>query len=215
MATQIAFWRQVCSIPFTELSRFEVRMNLLIIDNYDSFTFNLVHTVHEILTPDDQLIILKNDELSDACVTWAEKIIISPGPGIPEEAGQLFDYLPVFLPRVSTLGICLGHQAIGQFCGMTLTEMKHVSHGEKSRVLIQDHSFLFQGLAPCIWGGRYHSWCVSSETVPETLQVTALDEHGVIMAISHKEWDAHGVQFHPESFLTQDGSQILKNFCQR
>lgn len=190
-------------------------MNILVIDNYDSFTFNLVHALHDILTADDQLIILKNDALSDDYIAWAEKTIISPGPGLPKEAGRLFEFLPTILPRSSTLGICLGHQAIGQFCGMKLTKMKQVSHGEKARVLIQDSSFLFKGLESRIWAGRYHSWCVSSETVPETLRVTACDEQGVVMAISHKEWDAHGVQFHPESFLTQDGSQILRNFCGR
>lgn len=190
-------------------------MNLLVIDNYDSFTFNLIHALRIFLTADDRLVILKNDELSDHAIAWAEKIIISPGPGIPTEAGKLFDYLPTILPQSSTLGICLGHQAIGQFCGATLTKMSQVSHGVTSRVLIQDHTFLFEGLERCILAGRYHSWCIDSEMIPETLRVTARDEQGVVMAISHKEWDAHGVQFHPESFLTQDGSRILRNFCGR
>lgn len=190
-------------------------MNVLVIDNYDSFTFNLVHALDEILTAADNLAVLKNDALSDGDIAWADKIVISPGPGIPGEAGGLFEYLPAILPRISTLGICLGHQAIGQFCGASLQKMKQVSHGEKARVRILDHSFLFEGLAPEIWAGKYHSWCLDHETMPEALRVTAYDEQGVVMAISHNEWDAHGVQFHPESFLTQDGTKILRNFCRR
>lgn len=190
-------------------------MNVLLIDNHDSFTFNLVHALRQFLMADDQLVIVRNDEISGHDVLWAEKVIISPGPGVPREAGRLFESLPVLLARVSTLGICLGHQAIGQFCGARLTRMAQVAHGVKSRILIRDHSFLFAGLEARIWAGRYHSWCLDPASVPETLRVTACDEQGTIMAFSHRHWDAHGVQFHPESFLTPDGSRILRNFCRR
>lgn len=188
---------------------------IVIIDNYDSFTYNLSHLVKELGAEVD---VLRNDKFEMKDLEKYDKIILSPGPGIPSEAGQLLDVIKNYAGRKSILGVCLGHQAIGEVFGGKLQNLSTVYHGIQSPALIMQNAggqpldYIFDGLPSHIPVGRYHSWVVSSEDFPDSLVVTAVDEEGHIMALRHKEFDIHGIQFHPESVLTPDGRQIIKNW---
>jgi anthranilate synthase component II len=188
-------------------------MKILVFDNYDSFTYNLVHLVKKIVK--DQLDVYRNDQIPLEKVKEYDKIILSPGPGIPKEAGLLIPLIKEYAATKSILGVCLGHQAIGEAFGGTLINLSTVYHGVSTPVKVVKHEQshdLFAGLPGQIEVGRYHSWIVSSKDLPRELDVTAVDENGYIMAMQHKTYDVQGVQFHPESVLTPDGETIMRNW---
>ncbi len=183
---------------------------ILVIDNYDSFTFNLVHYL-EALNCDATVI--RNDELSIDEVAHYDKILLSPGPGIPDEAGLLKDIIKEYAATKSILGICLGQQAIGEVFGGSLINLEEVYHGVATTIHITvDNEPLFAGLPSEIEVGRYHSWSVDPATLPGILEVTSVDNMGQVMSLRHKVFDVKGVQFHPESVLTPHGKAILSNW---
>lgn len=186
-------------------------MKILVFDNYDSFTYNLVHLVEKILPL--KVDVYRNDQIPLEKVKDYDKIILSPGPGVPSEAGLLLPLIKEYANSKSILGVCLGHQAIGEAFGGKLINLSKVYHGISTACKILDgNSDLFKGLPSEIEVGRYHSWIVSNENLPGELEVTAEDENGYIMAMQHKKFDIRGVQFHPESVLTPQGETILKNW---
>lgn len=185
-------------------------MKILIFDNYDSFTYNLVHLVKELGY--NEVEVYRNDKISIDDVAKYDKIILSPGPGIPSEAGLLLPVIERYAPQKSILGVCLGHQAIGEAFGAKLVNLEDVYHGVSNKINIISPSYIFDNLDKVIEVGRYHSWIVDSKNLPECFNITATDNSGQIMSISHKEYDVHGVQFHPESVLTPDGAIIVNNF---
>lgn len=190
-------------------------MRILVFDNYDSFTYNLVHLVEKITH--QKVDVFRNDEIALEKVADYDKIILSPGPGIPEEAGLLLPLIKMYASTKSILGVCLGHQAIGQAFGGTLTNLSTVYHGVATPITINNEELeinnsLFHGLPSSIEVGRYHSWVVDVTGFPADLEVTATDENGYIMALKHKTYDVQGVQFHPESVLTPDGEIIIRNW---
>ncbi len=189
-------------------------MKILVFDNYDSFTYNLVHLVEKITSI--KVDVFRNDEISLGDVEKYDKIILSPGPGIPSEAGLLLALIKKYAATKSILGVCLGHQAIGEAFGGKLINLDTVYHGVATPIkIINKQSQVLNNLENEIIVGRYHSWIVSDENFPEELEVTARDEKGYIMALQHKSYDVQGVQFHPESVLTPDGEQILKNWLSK
>ncbi len=186
-------------------------MEVLVIDNYDSFTYNLVHMLQELGA---QVTVRRNDKITLEEVGAFHKIMLSPGPGIPEEAGILKEVIRTFGPEKSLLGVCLGHQAIGEVYGGNLLNSKEVWHGVAMPVNVTKiDEPLFQHVPPHFGTGRYHSWLVAAE-LPECLEATAVDAEGHIMALRHKAYDVCGVQFHPESVLTEHGKQIIKNWLE-
>ena len=184
-------------------------MKTVIIDNYDSFTYNLAHLVKELGAEVD---VLRNDKLELEELEKYDKIILSPGPGIPEEAGLLLEVIRTYAGRKPILGVCLGEQAIGQAFGGKLTNLSEVFHGIQTNVKIKNKDYIFSGLPTEIPVGRYHSWVVDTDGFPEELVITAISSEGQIMALKHREYDVHGIQFHPESVLTPDGKQIVGNW---
>ena len=185
-------------------------MKILVYDNYDSFTYNLVHLVEHITK--QKVDVFRNDKLPMEQVAVYDKIILSPGPGIPSEAGQLLELIGLYAPTKSILGVCLGHQAIGESFGGKLTNLSKVYHGVATPIAISKAEGVFSGLPLTLEVGRYHSWVVSDEGLPQDLDVTARDEQGLIMAMRHKKYDVTGVQFHPESVLTPDGEKMMRNW---
>lgn len=184
-------------------------MKILIIDNYDSFTYNLLHAVEHFV---DDVTVVRNDEINFSLIDNYDKIILSPGPGLPKEAGKLTKFIKEFASKKSILGVCLGHQAIGEVFGLKLLNINNVKHGENTLLTDFDRSeILFQGLANPIQVGHYHSWVIDESNDFEDWKVTA-KSNDLIMAISHKRFDLKGVQFHPESVLTPQGNQMLKNW---
>ena len=184
-------------------------MKTVIIDNYDSFTYNLAHLVKELGAEVD---VLRNDKFELEELEKYDKIILSPGPGIPEEAGLLLEVIRTYAGRKPILGVCLGEQAIGQAFGGKLTNLSEVFHGIQTNVKIKNKDYIFSGLPTEIPVGRYHSWVVDTEGFPEELVITAISSEGQIMALKHQGYDVHGIQFHPESVLTPDGKQIVGNW---
>lgn len=184
-------------------------MKTVIIDNYDSFTYNLAHLIKELGAEVD---VLRNDKFELEELEKYDKIILSPGPGIPEEAGLLLEVIRTYAGRKPILGVCLGEQAIGQAFGGKLTNLSEVFHGIQTNVKIKNKDYIFSGLPTEIPVGRYHSWVVDTEGFPEELVITAISSEGQIMALKHREYDVHGIQFHPESALTPDGKQIVGNW---
>ena len=186
-------------------------LKILVFDNYDSFTYNLVHLVEKITG--EKVDVYRNDQIALAVVAAYDKIILSPGPGIPEEAGLLLPLIKKYAATKSILGVCLGHQAIAEAFGGTLINLSTVFHGVATPIKIKSQkSKILQGLPETIEVGRYHSWIVNDENFPDELEVTARDENGYIMGLQHKTFDVQGVQFHPESVLTPDGEQIMRNW---
>lgn len=183
---------------------------IAVIDNYDSFTYNLVHYLEDL---NCEVTVFRNDEFELDELENFDKIVLSPGPGIPEEAGLLKDAIKTFAKTKSILGVCLGQQAIGEVFGGSLSNLEKVYHGIATKVKITvDDELLFAGLEKEIEVGRYHSWVVNSNDFPETLEITSTDENGQIMSLRHKTFDVRGVQFHPESVLTPNGKKILENW---
>ena len=182
---------------------------VLVIDNYDSFTYNLVHYLEDL---DYDVTVIRNDKLELDDVKPFNKIVLSPGPGIPDEAGLLKPIIETYASTKSILGVCLGQQAIGEVFGGTLINLDEVYHGVATNVTISvNDESLFDGLEKNIEVGRYHSWVVANN-LPECLEATSFDENGQIMSLRHKEYDVKGVQYHPESVLTPDGKKILENW---
>jgi anthranilate synthase component II len=188
-------------------------MKILVYDNYDSFTYNLVHLVEHIMK--QKVDVYRNDKLPMEKVALYDKIILSPGPGIPAEAGQLLELIGLYAPIKSILGVCLGHQAIGESFGGKLINLTKVFHGVATPINIKQGEDIFAGLPSSIEVGRYHSWVVSDDAFPAGLEITARDDQGLIMAMKHKTYDVTGVQFHPESVLTPDGEKMMRNWLMK
>ncbi len=189
-------------------------MRVLILDNYDSFTYNLVQIIRDLpgLVP----VVKRNRAITVEEASTFDAIVLSPGPGLPEEAGIMPELITRLAPKLPILGVCLGHQAIAQSFGAKLQNMNRPHHGVATRMTIQlPSSVLFQDLPEQIEVGRYHSWVVDPATVPDCLRVTALDDQGEIMALEHKYYPVYGLQFHPESILTPDGETMVHTFFNR
>ncbi|WP_343568516.1 aminodeoxychorismate/anthranilate synthase component II [Sphingobacterium sp.] len=183
---------------------------IVVIDNYDSFTYNLVHLLQEL---DQEYVVWRNDKFKLEDIDAFDKILLSPGPGIPEEAGLLLDVIRTYAPHKSILGICLGQQAIAEVFGGTLFNMEKPLHGVATNITVVDESEkLFRDFPKDSKIGRYHSWAVKKDTLPASLKVTAIDENGIIMALTHTEYDVRGMQFHPESVLTTNGKKLIENW---
>jgi anthranilate synthase component 2 len=193
-------------------------MKILVFDNYDSFTYNLVHLIEKILH--EKTDVFRNDQIPIEKVAEYDKIVLSPGPGLPEEAGLLLPLINEYAKSKSILGVCLGHQAIGEAFGGKLVNLSTVYHGIATPIRIEMNSarpksILFEGLPQEFEAGRYHSWVVSDERFPEELEITARDEENFIMGLQHRRYDVMGVQFHPESVLTPQGERIMRNWLSR
>lgn len=189
----------------------KIDMKILVLDNYDSFTYNLVQYIQEILGHSVEVI--RNDAISLEAVGAYDVIVLSPGPGIPSEAGIMPAILQRYSATKTILGVCLGHQAIGEAFGGEIYNLDEVLHGIESPMYVTDREeFIFDDVPDEFIAGRYHSWVVRKENLPDCLEVTAVDTDGIIMAMRHKEYDVHGVQFHPESIMTEHGMLMLKNF---
>ncbi|MDQ6904007.1 MAG: aminodeoxychorismate/anthranilate synthase component II [Bacteroidota bacterium] len=190
-------------------------MKILIFDNYDSFTYNLVHVVEKIIH--GKVDVFRNDKIPLEKIKEYDKIILSPGPGIPVESGLLLPLIKEYAPSKSILGVCLGHQAIGEAFGGSLTNLSTVFHGVATKIKVdnartQFTNDVFNELPAELEVGRYHSWIVNRDTFPKELEITAEDENGYIMGLRHKTYDVQGVQFHPESVLTPMGEKMMRNW---
>lgn len=184
-------------------------MKVVIIDNYDSFTYNLSHLVKELGA---EVTVYRNDKFTLDQLQPFDKIILSPGPGIPSEAGLMPDVIRRYAGEKPILGVCLGHQAIGESFGGRLTNLSDVFHGVATPCSIVADDYLFEGLPRQIEIGRYHSWVVDAEGLPDCLEATSLSDEGYIMSLRHRELDIRGIQYHPESVLTPDGKRIISNW---
>ncbi|MEO8720717.1 MAG: aminodeoxychorismate/anthranilate synthase component II [Ginsengibacter sp.] len=190
-------------------------MKILIFDNYDSFTYNLVHVVEKIIN--DKVDVFRNDKISLEKISVYDKIILSPGPGLPCESGLLLPLIKEYASTKSILGVCLGQQAIAESFGGKLTNLKEVYHGVATKIKVnrqrtKSKNDIFKSLPDELEVGRYHSWIVDRENFPDDLEITAEDENGYIMGLRHKTYDVQGVQFHPESVLTPEGEKIMRNW---
>lgn len=190
---------------------------LLVLDNYDSFTYNLVHLAKEIMGEDVD--VFRNDEISIAEAALYEKILLSPGPGIPEEAGILLPLINALAPTHDLFGVCLGQQAMGQAFGGELANLSKVYHGVATPIHLAQglmpsihHNDWFKGMETTLEVGRYHSWVVKQEGFPDDLEFTSTDENGMVMSLRHRRYNLQGVQFHPESVLTPQGRMMLENW---
>jgi|SRR5665647_693750 len=193
-------------------------MKILIFDNYDSFTYNLVHVVEKIIH--GKVDVYRNDKISIEKMNDYDKIILSPGPGLPAESGLLLPLIKEYASSKSILGVCLGHQAIAESFGGNLINLTTVYHGVATKIKVNEErtlfdNDLFQSLPSELEVGRYHSWIVNKENFPVDLEITAEDENGLIMALRHKTYDVQGVQFHPESVLTPMGEKIMENWLKK
>ena len=184
-------------------------MKIVIIDNYDSFTYNLSHLVKALGA---EVTVYSNDKFELPQLEAFDKIILSPGPGIPSEAGLLLDVIRTYAGRKPILGVCLGHQAIGEVFGGTLRNLSDVYHGVATPVTVTADDYLFEGLDRTFEVGRYHSWVVDTKGLPDCLEVTSVSQEGYIMSLRHREFDIRGIQYHPESVLTPVGRTIIKNW---
>ena len=186
-------------------------MKILVLDNYDSFTYNLVHILKELSAgPVD---VFRNDQIGLEEIEKYDKLVISPGPGIPDQAGITKEMIGYFAPSKSILGVCLGCQAIAEVFGGSLTNLDKVYHGVATNIkILDDQEKIFTDVPTVFTAGRYHSWVVNENDLPSGIKVTARDDDGMIMALAHTGYDVKGVQFHPESVLTPEGKKILKNW---
>lgn len=184
-------------------------MKTVIIDNYDSFTYNLAHLVKELGA---EVSVVRNDQFRLSELKPFDKIILSPGPGIPTEAGLLMDVIDAYASVKPILGVCLGHQAIGEYFGGKLTNLSQVFHGIASTISITAPDYIYKELPAQVQVGRYHSWVVDNEGLSDCLEVTSVSEEGQIMSLRHKQYDVRGIQYHPESVLTPEGRKIIANW---
>lgn len=185
------------------------KVNCVIIDNYDSFTYNLAHLVRELGAA---VTVYRNDDFELSQLETFDKIILSPGPGIPSEAGLLLDVIKTYAGKKPILGVCLGHQAIGEAFGCRLENLSDVFHGIATETHRTADDPIFNGIADRFTVGRYHSWVISKDNFPSELEITAESTEGLIMALRHRSYDIHGIQFHPESVLTPEGKQMIRNW---
>lgn len=185
-------------------------MRILVFDNYDSFTYNLVHLIEKIT--DEEVEVFRNDKIDINDVAAFDKIVLSPGPGVPSEAGILIPLIKKYAADKSILGVCLGQQAIAEAFGGSLINLSDVYHGISTPVKVVSEDVLFNNLPSRFNAGRYHSWVVDEATLPAEIEVTARDDKNYIMALRHKKYDVRGVQFHPESIMTEHGEQLIKNW---
>lgn len=186
-------------------------MKILVFDNYDSFTYNLVQMIEQIMG--EKVEVFRNDKIELAEIEKYDKIVLSPGPGIPSEAGILLELIKKYAPTKSILGVCLGQQAIAEAFGGSLINLTEIYHGVATTAqTIKKEAMLLRDLPQNLEVGRYHSWAVNPEDFPEELEITSVDENGMIMSLQHKTYDVHAVQYHPESILTPDGRKIIENF---
>lgn len=197
------------SLPFTPKNI--IIMTIALIDNYDSFTYNLAHLVRALGA---EVSAFRNDQFLLPQLEAFDKILLSPGPGIPSEAGLLLDVIRTYAGRKPILGVCLGHQAIGEVFGAKLVNLKDVYHGVATEGTNLQNDPIFKGLPRRMMMGRYHSWVVDRDSLPGCLEVTAESDEGLIMAMRHRSLEVHGLQFHPESVLTPDGEKIIKNWLE-
>jgi anthranilate synthase component 2 len=185
-------------------------MKILVIDNYDSFTYNLVHALKKFEGVTVE--VRRNDEVAEGEPDLFDKIVFSPGPGLPEEAGSMLLIIKNYAGKKPMLGVCLGHQAIGESFGGNLQNMNNVLHGIATPITVIAKSYLFDNIPETFAAGRYHSWIVEKESLPTDLEITSIDKEGRIMSFQHRIFDIQGVQFHPESILTPIGEKILENW---
>lgn len=185
-------------------------MKILVFDNYDSFTYNLVQIIEQIVG--SEVDVFRNDKIALEDIDKYDKIILSPGPGIPEEAGILLELIKKFAPTKSIFGVCLGQQAIAEAFGGSLINLSEIYHGVATEVIQTKEHHIFNDLQETLEVGRYHSWAVNPDDFPAELEITSVDKNGMIMSLKHKTYDVHAVQYHPESILTPDGRKILENF---
>lgn len=191
-------------------NQIQANTKILVFDNYDSFTYNLVQMIEQITG--HEVDVFRNDEIPLEDIAQYDKIILSPGPGIPYEAGILLEVIKTYAPTKSIFGVCLGQQAIAEAFGGSLINLSEIYHGVATESKqIKEHS-LFKNLPESLEVGRYHSWAVNTNDFPEELEITSVDEKGMIMSLKHKTYDVHAVQYHPESILTPQGKQIVENF---
>jgi anthranilate synthase component 2 len=203
-----------CRNIFDAYTRFSGMQRILVFDNYDSFTYNLVHLAGSV--SGYEVTVVRNDRFELDRVMAFDKIILSPGPGIPSEAGLLMPLLRQYASVKSILGVCLGHQAIAEHFGARLVNLPEVYHGVAEPVrILPGRSDLYLGMADGFEAGRYHSWAVDREHLPDCLEITAEDTNGLIMGLRHRQYDVEGVQFHPESILTPTGGQLMRNWLMR
>lgn len=188
------------------------KTSVVLIDNYDSFTYNLRQLLEE---TGAEVTVVRNDQFEIGDIAKFQKIVLSPGPGIPCEAGLLEDVIRTFAPTHPILGVCLGEQAIGEVFGARLTNLPHVFHGVQTPAHVVSSDYIFKGLPKDIQVERYHSWVVENKDFPSELEITAVSDEGYIMALRHRQFDVHGIQFHPESILTPCGRTIIQNFVQK
>lgn len=186
-----------------------MKMKCVIIDNYDSFTYNLAHLIKEV---GGEVTIFHNDDFQLNELECFDKIILSPGPGLPSQAGQLMNVIRHYAGHKPILGVCLGHQAIAESFGAKLENLSDVFHGVSAEIILPVNSPLFVGLKRPIIVGRYHSWAVSKDDFPDCLEIIAETSDGIIMALRHRDYNLYGIQFHPESVLTPQGNRILHNW---
>lgn len=188
-------------------------MKILVLDNYDSFTYNLVHIIRELGYPVD---IFRNDKISIEAVGTYDKILLSPGPGIPDEAGIMKQVIREYGPTKSVLGICLGHQGIGEVFGAQLYNIPKVLHGVTSTTeVIEKDEYLFKGVSDKFQSTHYHSWAVRADSITPDLKVTATNDEGLIMGLRHVRYDVRGLQFHPESVMTPEGPKMIRNWLEK
>lgn len=192
----------------------QLEMKILVLDNYDSFTYNLVHYVEEII--DQKVDVYRNDEISLEKVNEYDKIILSPGPGVPDEAGILKDLIKTYGATKSIFGVCLGCQAIGEVYGGSIRNLDKVYHGVATPVsVLNREEHLFNEVPDTFLAGRYHSWVINEEDLPDNLTITSRDAEGQIMGVMHQSHDVRGVQFHPESILTEHGKLMMRNWLEK
>jgi len=187
-------------------------MKILVLDNYDSFVYNLVHIIRA-LGFGEEMDIVRNDKITLEEIEQYDKILLSPGPGIPEEAGIMMDLIRQYAPTKSIMGVCLGHQAIGEVFGAKLINMDEVLHGIATPNIVKDEQeLLFEDVPKQFTVARYHSWMIDGATITDELEVTAVDDADRVMGVRHKTHDVRGLQFHPESVLTEHGIKIMENW---
>ncbi len=185
-------------------------MKILVLDNYDSFTYNLVHYLEKV--SDAEIEVHRNDKISLKEIEHFDKILLSPGPGVPSESGILLDVIRTYAPSKNILGVCLGQQAIAEVFGGSLVNLSEVFHGVATPIEIIKDDLLFKDIPKKLNVGRYHSWAVNKKDFPESLEITAVDESGEVMALHHKTYNVRAVQFHPESVLTEHGLKMIENW---
>jgi anthranilate synthase component 2 len=185
-------------------------MKILVFDNYDSFTYNLVQIIEQIVG--EKVDVFRNDQIHLEDIEKYDKIILSPGPGIPKEAGILLELIKKYAPTKSIFGVCLGQQAIAEAFGGNLINLSEIYHGVATESNQMKEHLIFKNLPKTLEVGRYHSWAVNPEDFPGELEITSVDKNGMIMSLKHKTYDVHAVQYHPESILTPKGRAILENF---